>query len=83
LFPVVHAVEGPQEIGGFAIVPIAAQANPRRVHGFNELDLFRTAPDFESLLATDGSTHILMRLEPNEAIAVIARGETFVFFHLC
>jgi len=74
----IHPVKCTAEVGRFHVVPFAAKVGPGRIDGFDERDLFRASPAFEFLFAGNRSLHVLVALEPDEAIAIVARGEPLV-----
>ena len=74
-FSGVHAVQGSPVIGRLAVVPVTAEVGPSRIDRFDKCDLLRASPAFEFFLACDRSLHILVTLEPNKTIEVVARSE--------
>ncbi len=75
----VHAIRRTLEVGGFQVVPVSAQVDPRRICLFDQGDLFVAAPSLELLFAGDGLGDFLIALEPDESIAVVLLCEAVVF----
>jgi hypothetical protein len=63
-------------------IPIGAEVFPCGVCGLDEGDLSGTKPPFQFFFALDGDAYVIGLFEPDQAIAVVACGESFVGFRL-
>ncbi len=79
-FSGVHAVQCSSVVGGLAVVPLTAEIGPSGVDGLDESKLLRASPAFEFLFTRNRFPHILMTLEPDQAVAVVTRGEPAMLF---
>src|SRR3954447_21178557 len=66
-------------ISRFAVVPIATQIHPPRVHRFDQRNLLCASPALQFLLPRNRFLDVLKTLGAHKAIAVVARREAIAF----